>query len=48
MTRSPLPFSLTMRARPTVPPAPATLKTSVLVAIFSSSSALAAARAVMS
>ena len=32
MARSPLPFSLTMRARPTVPPAPARLKTSGLVA----------------
>ena len=30
MARSPLPFSLTMRARPTVPPAPARLKTSVV------------------
>ena len=48
MVRSPLPFSLTIRARPTVPPAPARLNTSVLVAIFSSSSTLAAARAVVS
>ena len=48
MARSPLPFSLTARARPTVPPAPSRLKTSVPVAILSSSITFAAVRAVMS
>ncbi len=48
MARSPLPFSFTMRARPTVPPAPARLNTSVPLVIFSSSITFAAVRAVMS
>ncbi len=48
MLRSPLPFSLTSLARPTVPPAPERLKTSMPVAILASSITLAPVRAVMS
>src|SRR3954452_11668308 len=48
MVRSALPFSLTVRARPTVPPAPSRLKTSVPLVILSSSITFAAVRAVMS
>ena len=48
MARSPLPFSFTVRARPTVPPAPSRLKTSVPLVMSSSSITFAAVRAVMS
>jgi hypothetical protein len=48
MERLALPFSLTVRARPTVPPAPSRLKTSVPVVISASSMTFAAVRAVTS
>ena len=48
MLRSPLPFSFTSLARPTVPPAPERLKTSTPFAIFASSSTFAPVRAVTS
>src|SRR5919107_5174577 len=48
MARSPLPFSFTSRARPTVPPAPERLNTSMLLAILVSSITFAAVRAVTS
>lgn len=48
MVRSLLPFSLTRRARPTVPPAPARLKTSTLLAVLVSPMTFAAVRAVVS
>ena len=48
MARSPLPFSLTVRARPTVPPAPSRLNTSVPWVMSSPSMTFAATRAVVS
>src|SRR3954469_8082677 len=48
MLRSPLPFSFTSLARPTVPPAPERLKTSTPFAIFASSRTFAPVRAVTS
>ena len=48
ISRSPLPLSFTVRARPTVPPAPSRLKTSVPLVMSPSSSTLAAVRAVTS
>ena len=48
MASLPLPFSLTMRWRPTVPPAPGRLKTCTGPAIPASSMTLAAVRAVVS
>ena len=48
MASLPLPFSFTVRCRPTVPPAPGRLKTCMVLVIFSVSMTLAAARAVVS
>ena len=48
MSMSALPSSFTSRCRPTVPPAPSRLKTSMPVAISSSSITAATARAVVS
>ena len=48
MISLPLPFSDTVRDRPTVPPAPARLNTSILLVILVSSITFAAARAVVS
>ena len=48
MASLPLPFSFTVRWRPTVPPAPGRLKTCTPVAILASSITLAAVRAVVS
>ena len=48
MISLPFPLSFTRRCRPTVPPAPGTLNTSMLVARPASSIALAAVRAVRS
>ena len=48
MASLPLPFSFTVRCRPTVPPAPGRLKTWTLSVIFAASITLAAMRAVVS
>ena len=48
MASLPLPFSLTTRWRPTVPPAPGRLKTWTEPVIFSFSMTCAAVRAVVS
>jgi hypothetical protein len=48
MSRSALPVSLTRRCRPTVPPAPSRLNTSICSASPSSSATWAQARAVVS
>ncbi len=48
MARSPLPASETVRARPTVPPAPSRLKTSRPEESFAVSMTCAAVRAVWS
>src|SRR4051794_14574094 len=47
MSRSSAPFSLTSRCRPTVPPAPAALNTSMVLESLASCIALAAARALV-
>ena len=48
MASLPLPFSLTVRCRPTVPPAPGRLKTWIALVILAASMTFAAVRAVVS